>query len=530
MNLLFRIVYATQAKGTHHKLALDALGHLANKDADAWARVFLKHADLYLEGSKAPDDEFKDFKNHVLHVRDNYWGGAPEKVLSWYGHLVEALQRKDWPQAAYAAGVMSHYYTDPIMPLHTAQSEAENNVHRAIEWSINRSYDALRAEAEKTHAHLVVSLPAGETWLKELVIQGAETANPHYEKLITHYDLHAGVVDPPSGLDMIMRPVISELLMYAAKGVALILDRAIAESGAQAPEVALTAETLIATLAIPLKLLQKKLAGAGERAQVERMYDELRSTGRVEKTLPEDDCIIRDLYSREVLAPRAAERAAERARRLPNSPPAAKSRPADAAPASAPPAPAAGVTVQRPVEASLKHAPRPTIAASAPDRIPIPRELPSEIEELSALATGRRFYLKPDDDIEAAPTIGPKLAERLAVGGLSTVGDLLAADPHAVAMKLGDRRFTDATIVDWQDQARLVMSVPGLRGGHAQLLVGAGYRSAGAIRDAEPGKLCADILAFSTTAEGQRLLRDSAAPDIEKIKTWIESAATALAA
>ena len=530
MNLLFRIVYATQAKGTHHKLALDALRHLGNKDAEAWARVFLKHAGLYLEGSKAPDDEFKDFKNHVLHVRDNYWGGAPEKVQSWYGHLVEALRRQDWPQAAYAAGVMSHYYTDPIMPLHTAQSEAENNVHRAIEWSINRSYDALRAEGEKTHAHLVVAASPGAHWLKDLVIQGAETANPHYEKLITHYDLHAGVVDPPSGLDAIMRPVISELLMYAAKGVALILDRAIAESGAVAPDVALTAETLIATLAIPLKLLQKKLADAGERAQVERMYDELISTGRVEKALPEDDRIIRDLYSREVLAPRAAERAAERARRLPNAASAAKPRPVRYAAASAPPSALAGAAAQRPVEAQPPPRQRPAAATAAPAAIAIPRELPRKVEELSVLGNPRRTFLKPGDDIEAAPTIGPKLAERLAVGGLSTVGDLLAADPHVVAMKLGDRRITDATIVDWQDQARLVMSVPGLRGGHAQLLVGAGYRNAEAIRDAEAGKLCADILAFSTTAEGQRLLRDSAAPDIEKIKGWIESAATALAA
>ncbi len=28
------------------------------------------------------------FKNHVLHVRDNFWGGAPEKVESWYRVLV----------------------------------------------------------------------------------------------------------------------------------------------------------------------------------------------------------------------------------------------------------------------------------------------------------------------------------------------------------------------------------------------------------------------------------------------------------
>jgi hypothetical protein len=70
MSLLFRIVYAAHANGTHHKLALDALRHLERPDADAWHRVFLKYAELYLAGSKAPDTEFKDFKNHVLHDRD----------------------------------------------------------------------------------------------------------------------------------------------------------------------------------------------------------------------------------------------------------------------------------------------------------------------------------------------------------------------------------------------------------------------------------------------------------------------------
>ena len=76
MSLLFRILYATHANGTHHKLALDALNHLRGSDAEAWRKVFLANAEIYLEGSKAPDKQFKDFTNHVLHVRDGYWGGA----------------------------------------------------------------------------------------------------------------------------------------------------------------------------------------------------------------------------------------------------------------------------------------------------------------------------------------------------------------------------------------------------------------------------------------------------------------------
>ena len=59
--------------------------------------------------------------------------------------LVDGAQNQSWHEAVYAAGIMSHYYTDPIHPFHTAQSPAENNIHRAVEWSISKSYGALAA-------------------------------------------------------------------------------------------------------------------------------------------------------------------------------------------------------------------------------------------------------------------------------------------------------------------------------------------------------------------------------------------------
>ena len=113
MSLLFNIVYAAHANGTHHKLALDALQAMKIETAGAWIRVFLKHAETYMVGAKDPDNTFKDFKNHVLHVGDTYWGGAPEQVVAWYDKTVTALKEQRWADAVYAAGVTSHYYTDP---------------------------------------------------------------------------------------------------------------------------------------------------------------------------------------------------------------------------------------------------------------------------------------------------------------------------------------------------------------------------------------------------------------------------------
>src|SRR5689334_20747733 len=123
MSLLYAVVFATRCRSNHHRIAVDALRHLQAPRADDWRELLLTHHKDYLEGAKAPDEEFKDFKNHVLHVRDKDWGGAVDATQEWYRRLVRALAEKDWKQAAWCAGVMSHYYVDPIQPFHTHQTE-----------------------------------------------------------------------------------------------------------------------------------------------------------------------------------------------------------------------------------------------------------------------------------------------------------------------------------------------------------------------------------------------------------------------
>ncbi len=85
----------------------------AAPDAAAWRGLLLHFHDEYLNGAKAPDNEFKDFKNHVLHVRDEDWGGAVEACEEWYRRLMRALREEEWKHAAWSAGVLSHYYVDP---------------------------------------------------------------------------------------------------------------------------------------------------------------------------------------------------------------------------------------------------------------------------------------------------------------------------------------------------------------------------------------------------------------------------------
>ena len=89
------------------------------------------------------------------------------------------------------------------------------------------------------------------------------------------------------------------------------------------------------------------------------------------------------------------------------------------------------------------------------------------------------------------------------------------------------RHITAQAVRDWQDQARLVITVPFLRGTHAQLLVGAGFRSAKMVAEADQASLMSALLKFATSRDGQGILRNGPPPDIEKVLGWMRNAADA---
>jgi predicted flap endonuclease-1-like 5' DNA nuclease len=493
MSLLFKVLYAAHARGTHHKLALDALQALDVPDRDRWVRLFLKHAETFMTGAKTPDDVFKDFKNHVLHPRDGFWGGAPAAARDWYGKTVAALEASDWPAAANAAGILSHYVTDPVQPFHTGQSEAESSIHRAFEWSTAKSYADLVAIAiAAADPSPGIAVPERDDWLEEMLRTAALHANKFYEKCLAHYDINQGVVDPPAGLDAVSRRVIGNQIRYASALFAIVLSRAILEAKVSPPDVELGLDTVLATLKIPMKTLANRLADRADRDQVQRMYDELKATGTVEANLPEDDRAVRDLHAAEVVA--AAQP------RKPSAAPKAAAAPAK----TASPAP--------------KPAPKPSLAA----------RLESVQAEHTPIPAAPK--LKPADNVVDAPSIGPRMADRLHARGIDTVADLLAGDAASLAAELGLSHVKKKDVADWQAQARLASTIPGLTGTGAQLIVGAGYRDLAAIVAVPPAKLAADVLAYAASASGKRILRDGTPPDTERIETWAANTRQALAA
>jgi Domain of unknown function (DUF4332) len=536
MSLLFNILFAWKCKNTHHKLALDALQHLACDNAEKWRNAFLTNIDPYLDGSKAPDDKFKDFKNHVLHVRDGYWGGATTEARKWYEATVEALKSGSFTKAAYSAGVLSHYVTDPIQPYHTGQSPEETVVHRAAEWSIACSYDELtNLLRNNLGGYPQVHLPEGPDWLTEFLRQAARNANSHYERCIDHYSIKVGVKTPALGLDPEMKHCIAGLLGLAAVGFARILDRAIEQSQAKPPFSAPSVMGALAALTVPIFYVTKRMANASERATVLAIYKEFTETGAVEKTLPTDERTVRAAYAQEVLKqpvetlmvkPGPTGKAFESAHKPSEAKPKKEVAKKEiiSKQATEPKQTLAAQPISRPAaEATLPQLvtqPQPESPPAAVKSLQ-PKESPAvHLPAPSPDAAGHRFYLEWDSPLEKAPSIGPKTADRFVAIGVKTVGQFITANAESMSKRLGQKHLDAVTLGEWQLQAKFCLQLPELRGHDAQLLVGAGVLAVDELTQIEPEFLLDQVLMFAQSSEGERALRGSPIPDLTEIQRW----------
>jgi hypothetical protein len=500
--LLFDVVYAHRASGSHHRIALDAVRRLEGPDAEAWRKMFLAHADLYMKGAKAPDDVFRDSQNHVLHVRDNYWGGAVETAEAWYEKLVTMLRAQNWPEAVYAAGVLSHYVCDPMQPLHTAQSESEGSIHRAFEQSVSKSYALLIRRLDET-GWPEMPADAAPGWLRAMIRAGAEAGVVHYDACIDHYDLDAGVKDPPSGLDAYLRDAMAAQLGRAIVSYAHVIERAILEGGVKAPRFDVTLQGYLATLDIPIQWVLRKMEDAAERAVVAEMYAEYQGTGKVVKTLAHDDRIVRAAHAREVLQRPLAELDAE---------PARKPGTMHGFRALAP-APAAKPAPLTPVDAGAdRAAPAAPVSVEAESAAGAP---PSEAPKK------RRTR---ESAIIDAPAIGAKIAARLEAIGVRSIGDLLDADAQALSNMLAQRWVTPQTVADWKAMAQLAIDVQAVGEQDAQILIGAGVRDAAALAGLDARALQEKVAGFLASDEGKRAVRGANAPKPAKVEAWIEGA------
>jgi predicted flap endonuclease-1-like 5' DNA nuclease len=507
MSVCYRLVLDSVCRSNHHRLAVMALEHLQDAGAEDWRNVFLKHRGAYLEGAKAPDEVFKDFKNHVLHVRDGDWGGAPAAAREWYNRTVRALKAKDWQHAAYCAGVMSHYVVDPVQPFHTHQTEEEGAIHRAVEWSLSKAFPEMLLILTQELGFPDIPVPTGDDWLERLVKNGALVSNRHYETLVDHYDFEIGRKRPVEGLDQEMKDVVAALMGYATVMLARILDRAIAESQAVAPKINLMLDTVGIVAATPVRIVSKQIDDLADRKLVNAQYEEFRKTGKVRETLGDDDRVVRKLFAEEVLKVSLSTLDCQ--------------WPREAGTRN-------GKGAKPRVTARVKPSKQIEEAPEADDTLelaqPVLAKPMSKKAEPKAPAAPR-IKLSREADVVDAPSIGPKTANRLGVIGVKTVGDLLSLTPEEAAQRIKASHINAGVIKDWQAQALLACTVPDMNGTQAQLLVGAGIYSVEDLASADIDTLIDAIEVFAASHEGERVLRDGNPPDAERLRTWIAAAA-----
>ncbi|HEV7279718.1 MAG TPA: DUF4332 domain-containing protein [Pirellulaceae bacterium] len=403
MNLLHRVLDAAYCTSSHHRMALDALPLMAGPEAFLRRNVCYFWHEAYLKGSKAPDDEFKDFRNHVLHVEENFWGGAPQAAREWFDRTVEDLKRENWDQAAFSAGVLSHYVTDPFQPFHTGSSDKETHYHRAVEWSVAKSFPALRDRIESSGGYPKVDLPSGRDWLEETILAGAQRAHQDYSLPFERFDLERGSATPEEGLDETLSASFAALIAQATATFAAILDRAWEESRAIPPDVNLSLPGLLATLKMPVAWVVKKLVETEEQRTVLAIYEEVRRTGKLTRYLPEECHAIDMVHAQERLAAMPLSRFAER-RLQKSKDESAKKTPAPQRVTQAQPAPQARperapVTEMREAVASSAETPAARVERA-------PQEAPA-IERRAEVAAPARPVAESRPVVESKPRVTP---------------------------------------------------------------------------------------------------------------------------
>lgn len=512
MNPILSILRAAHCRSTHHYFAVDALPLVETSAGQRLTKVLLRHHDAYLTGAKDPDTRFRDFQNHVVHVTDGYWGGAPRVAHQWYDRLQKYLVNARWNDAAHAAGVLSHYFTDPIMPLHTQQSEQEKVLHRPIEWSVTKSYRSIMQLWNDDEMQIVFEMSRSPGWLGEAILHGARHANKFYHPLMDTYDLARGRRRPADGLSLIAKQALAELFGLAVTGWARVIERAAADAELAIerplPEPSVIWGTLLAGTRVPMRLWIRKIDHTHQRQRVEALIAEFESTGKVSQNLPAEVDIVH-----RVIKVHGDELAWKRRReQLKSTETAIKvDKPADdiaAAPATTAATTAAQTTpVQSP--------PNPTV-------LPFPHRNQSTVDS-SRLAPAV-MGLRRDDPLVEAPSIGPRTAARFAAIGIHRVDQFLDADVRQVADDLSTRWISVALLSLWQTQACVMCEVPELNCLDAQMLAGCGLATSQAVADCDVQSLSDAVGRYAETSAGRRYLRGQQPPDIQRVGAWIEKA------
>lgn len=565
MQVMLLLLRAAHCRSTHHYFALDALKKLKTPPAQRLGRLLLKYHDQYLDGAQAPDCRFKDFENHVIHVQENNWGGAAQKCREWHQKAVDDLNRGKWRSAAYACGVLSHYFTDPIMPLHTGQSPEETIIHRPIEWSFYKAYDSIYKLVKQQEATAEFQFAAGSDWIGKAVLAVAQLSNSYFGQMAHGYQMDIHIFKPGYGLNEELREMATTLFTLAVDGWAAVLTRMADEVSIDLPSVSLGIPSVLAAVDLPLARLVRKVSDRREQRAVRAVLREFQRTGAVVKKLSDETLVVHRAKQAWMLSSQGS----------PQSSPAESSAASgldEVVSLSEPSGPDSSSAIEpadferneigsgqlelpdeksAPIFLSLAEA-RARIkgytyaGSNQMESLGADNSASSSSDEMVSGAISSDPDSNPDrmwssalpktnlafqgavvhfgSPLIESPSIGPKTAKRFEKIGIRTIGEFVGRSPDELESLLETRWITASIIGDWQDQSRLVCEVPALPSEYSQLLVAIGCRTGWQLRTANPSTLLARLVQFGQTSEGQQILQNLRLPTIGDIAGWIESA------
>jgi hypothetical protein len=526
MNTIVAILRATHCKSVHHYFAIDALCEVTTQPGMQLVNMLLAQYGNYLKGAKAPDTLFKDFENHVVHVQDGYWGGAAKTANKWLAVVNQKLKDGQWKEAAYAIGVLSHYFTDPFMPLHTAQSPREAAIHRPLEWSVCCAYNELYRSACNMPELIEFELPKGDHWLTDAIHTGARLGNQYYDLLLDDYDITESRRYPIQALGVKSKYALSQIFAWVITAWSSALDRIASDANVIIPNMSLAIPTLLASSQTPLKKMAQTMANSEQLREIELMLEEYLATGKVVKNVPLEQRDVRRLREQiPNLRPSQLEITRAQSQTLPKL----KSSQTPSETRIQPIADTRQILPAVPELVSGYQSQQYAIAETVKSTPSEPLEVVAsdDDEERPVGPRPKRPALNPQSPIVDAPAIGPMTAARMQSIGCHTVEDLLTRDAAEIADALHTSWIKPEIVEKWQIQAELACCIERLTAVGAGLLVMIGIHSASELAECDVNEIHAAMADAAKTPEGIRLLRQKGAPPVSVVRRWIDSAQSA---
>jgi hypothetical protein len=178
----------------------------ANLPAGPWKTAFEFFASDVKSGSTTPDQAWQDWDNHLYYPATNT-GSAPLAVERWYGFVRNNFSIGAWEEGMFAAGVLSHYYADINIPIHTGDNWPG---HSVLEADINNHLAAFNLSIA---AAQLVANP------RQATIDAAVAAHSFYDDCYTLYPNEIQPVPNPLETNATFHDLIETQLEHAVLGL-----------------------------------------------------------------------------------------------------------------------------------------------------------------------------------------------------------------------------------------------------------------------------------------------------------------------